>query len=139
MSYNLYGDNYLNKETLLQNDEFLSDARTFLIKRGGYSADDVRDKEDVYAGFLEHFRYQNVNEVTATRDLFYAQSDDTTDKEKEGMGRLMDTFDKMDTEFGLAAAQDYLGGVLFAPSTYAGMFSFGAGKAGANIGNCVAS
>jgi len=131
MSYNLYGDKYLNKETLLQNDEFLSDARTFLIKRGGYSADDVRDKEDVYAGFLEHFRYQNVNEVTATRDLFYAQSDDTTDKEKEGMGKLMDTFDKMDTEFGLAAAQDYLGGVLFAPSTYAGMFSFGAGKAGA--------
>ena len=51
------------------------------------------------------------------------------------MGRLMSAFDKMDSDLGLAAAGDYLGGVFTAPSTYAGLFSFGAGKAGAVAAN----
>ena len=46
------------------------------------------------------------------------------------MGRLMDTYDKMDSDFGWKAAGDYVEGVMTAPSTYAGMFSFGAAKAG---------
>ena len=47
------------------------------------------------------------------------------------MGRLMDTFDKQDSEFTSETVTDYLGGVFTAPSTYAGMFSFGAAKSGA--------
>ena len=55
---------------------------------------------------------------------------DTDDEGKARMGRLMDTFDRMDSDLGWEAAGDYLGGVFTAPSTYAGMFSFGAAKAG---------
>ena len=47
------------------------------------------------------------------------------------MGRLMDTFDKQESELNYDTIQDYLGGVFRAPSTYAGMFSFGAGKSAA--------
>lgn len=43
----------------------------------------------------------------------------------------MDTFDKMDSDLGWGAVGDYMEGVFTAPSTYAGMLSFGAGKAGA--------
>ena len=51
------------------------------------------------------------------------------------MGRLMSTFDRQDSEFTDETITDYLGGVFTAPSTYAGMFSFGAGKAGAVVAN----
>ncbi len=129
MSYHLYNGEDLNKEVLINDDNFLSDAAVFLGEREGFSS---TEPEEIYDRFLEHFRYQNVNEVTATRDLFYAQ--DADDEGKARMGRLMDTFDRMDTEFGFNAAQDYLGGVFTAPSTYAGMFSFGTGKAAALAG-----
>ena len=129
MSYSLYNDEDLNKDVLIEDNDFLSDAATFLGEREGYYSN---QPEEIYDRFLEHFRYQNVNEVTATRDLFYAQ--DADDEGKARMGRLMDTYDRMDTELGWNAAQDYLGGVFTAPSTYAGMFSFGTGKAAALAG-----
>ena len=119
----------LNKDVLMGNRFFIDDASDFLIDRGGYEADELGTDEEVYDAFMEHFRYQNVNEVTALKDLNYAQ--DTDDLGRERMGKLMDTFDKMDSDLGKEAALDYLGGVFTAPSTYAGMFSFGAGKAGA--------
>lgn len=125
MSYNLYNDEDLNKEVLIEDEDFISDASQFLGEREGFFSS---EKEEIYDRFLEHFRYQNVNEVTATRDLFYAQEAD--DEAKARMGRLMDTFDRMDTELGWDAVQDYAGGVFTAPSTYAGMFSFGSAKAG---------
>ena len=123
----------IDKESLVSDQDFLVDASTFLAAREGYDAEDLQDPEDVYDAFMEHFRYQNVNEVTALRDLAYAQS--TDDLGRERMGRLMSAFDKMDSDLGLAAAGDYLGGVFTAPSTYAGLFSFGAGKAGALAAN----
>lgn len=129
MSYDLYNDEDLNKEVLINDDKFLSDAAVFLGEREGFSS---TEPEQIYDKFLEHFRYQNVNELTATRDLFYAQEAD--DEGKARMGRLMDTFDRMDTELGWNAVQDYAGGVFTAPSTYAGMFSFGTGKAAALAG-----
>ena len=131
--YNHYDQKYLNKESLIETDEFIQDAQQFLIDREGYDAEDLADRENVYDAFMEHFRYQNVNEVTALRDLAYAQ--DADDEGKARFGRLMDTFDKMDSDLGLEAAGDYLGGVFTAPSTYAGIFSLGAGKAGALAAN----
>jgi hypothetical protein len=125
--YNHYTE--LNKDVLMQDQDFLNDAAQFLIDREGYEAADLEESEQVYDAFMEHFRYQNVNEVTALRDLTYAQEAD--DEAKARFGRLMDTYDKMDSDLGLEAAGDYLGGVFTAPSTYAGIFSFGAGKAGA--------
>ena len=43
--------------------------------------------------------------------------------------------DRMDSDFGFRAIGDYLEGVATAPSTYAGIFSFGAAKAGAVAAN----
>ena len=119
---------------MLENEQFLDDAKNFLIERDGFSASEVQNKEDVYDAFMEHFRYQNVNELTAAKDLLYAQSE-TDDEGRARMGRLMNTFDRMDSDLGWDAAGDYLGGVFTAPSTYAGIFSFGAGKAGALAAN----
>jgi hypothetical protein len=124
MSYNLFEPEDLNKEVLTQNEDFLVDAASFLGKREEFYSD---DPEELYDRFMEHFRYQNVNELTATRDLFYAK--DADEESKAEMGRLQDTFDRMDSDLGAEAVQDYLGGVFTAPSTYAGIFSFGSGKA----------
>ena len=129
-NYNLQDPKKLNKEFLVGNKNFLNDARGFLIERSGYDTTDFKSDEDVYDAYMQHFRRQNVNEFTATKDLIYAQTL-TDDLGRARMGRLMDTFDHMDGELGWKAAGDYLGGVFTAPSTYAGIFSFGAAKAGA--------
>lgn len=131
MSYTLYDQKDLNEENLIANPTFIEEASTFLEDREGYRFDfsDPNHKKEIYDAFMEHFRVQNVNEVTATRDLFYAQTAD--DDKKEIMMNLMDTFDKMDSDLGWSAVGDYMEGVFTAPSTYAGMVSFGAGKAGA--------
>ena len=133
MSYNYYDPEDMTEQNLIKDKDFIEDARIILGERENFqpknSIDTEEGKKEIYDRFMEHFRYQNVNEVTATRDLFYVQqADDVT---KERFGRLMETFDKMDSDLGWDAAQDYLGGVFTAPSTYAGMFSFGASKAGA--------
>ena len=133
MDYSQSPTDKLNKEELLKNEDFLTDASLFLIDRGGYQADELVKDEDIYDAYMEHFRYQNVNELTASRDLIYAQS--SNDEAKRRMGRLMNTFDRMDSDLGWTAAGDYLGGVFTAPSTYAGIFTFGAGKAGVLAAN----
>ena len=124
-NYNLQDPKKLNKEFLTGNKNFLNDARGFLIERSGYETSDFKSDDDVYDAYMQHFRRQNVNEFTATRDLIYAQTQ-TDDNGRARMGRLMDTFDHMDGELGWKAAGDYLGGVFTAPCTYAGIFSFGA-------------
>lgn len=127
--YNNYAPEFLNKDDLIKEEDFIDDAVYFLIDRGGYTLDEIDTDEKVYDAYMEHFRYQNVNEITALKDYNYVQ--DASDDDRARVGRLMDTFDKMDSDLGFEAAGDYLGGVFTAPSTYAGMFSFGAGKAGA--------
>ena len=123
----------LNKETLLKNELFIDDAIGFLIDRRGYKAEDLLDDEEVYDAFMSHFRSQNVNEATAIRDMMHAQNSDEEGKER--MGRLMDAYDNMDSDFGFKALGDYAAGIFTAPSTYAGLISFGAGKAGALAAN----
>ena len=119
----------IDKEKLIKDEQFLDDAAYFLAERGGYEADDLINPEDVYDKYMEHFRFQNVNEVTAINDMLYAQNADEQGKER--MARLMDTYDKMDSDLGLKAAGDYVAGVLSAPSTYAGIFTGGGAKVGA--------
>lgn len=118
----------INKEKLIKDEQFLDDATAFLIDRGGYDAEDLMSAENVYDNYMEHFRFQNVNEVTAVNDLLYAQNAD--DESKERFARLMDTYDKMDSDLGFTAAGDYVAGVLSAPSTYAGIFTGGGAKVG---------
>ena len=120
----------LNKDELLINPTFQNDAKIFLKDRAGYEEDDLPDNEAVYDAFLEHFRFQNTNEVTAVRDLMYAQNADTEDKKR--MGRLMQTFDRMDSisdagDVGQLAV-DYAEGIVTSPSTLLGFVTGGAGK-----------
>ena len=132
MAYELYTDDNLNKDALTKDEQFVKDARVMLTERENYDLSDLETPEQVYDQFMEHFRYQNVNEVTALLDLEHVQGLDEGGKQR--FGRLMDTYDRMDSDLGLKAAQDYVGGVFTAPSTYAGMFSFGAGKTAALLG-----
>jgi len=128
--YTQFSQDDLTRENLTNNVKFITDASQFLAEREDYYSDDA---DDIYDRYLEHFRYQNVNEVTAVRDMYQAQ-DYKRKGDQEGlsrMGRLMDTFDKQDSEFTSETITDYLGGIFTAPSTYAGMFSFGAAKGGA--------
>ena len=131
--YHTYKQEFLNRDSLIEDEDFIDDASSFLIEREGKEAEELDTKEKVYDAYMEHFRFQNVNEVTALRDMSYAQEADNTQRAR--LGRLMDTYDRMDSDLGLKAAGDYLEGVFTAPSTYAGIFSFGAGKAGAIAAN----
>ena len=126
-SYNFLQKENQNNEYLIENDDFIEDARDFLTKRGGYDPKRLEDKQEVYEQFMEHFRYQNVNEVTAIRDLEYAQNAKQEDKVK--FARLIDLYDTMEGD-GLSFEQvkDYAGGIFSAPSTYAGVLTGGIGK-----------
>ena len=130
MSYTQFSKEELNRENLINDVDFIYDAKQFLYDREDYQSDSA---EDIYDRYLEHFRYQNVNEVSAVRDMYLAQEYEQQgdDEGLARMGRLMSTFENQDTDFTSETVTDYLGGVFTAPSTYASMFSFGAGKAGA--------
>lgn len=119
----------ITKETLIKDKQFVDDAADFLIDREGYEAEDLDTPDKVYDAYMEHFRFQNVNESTAIMDMQYAQNTDAQGKAR--MARLMDAYDKMDSDLGLAALGDYTAGVLSAPSTYAGIFTGGGAKVGA--------
>jgi len=62
----------LDKATLTDDDEFLEDAAAFLRERGGY--DKPMSSGQIFDNFMEHMRFQDSNEITALRDLEYAQS-----------------------------------------------------------------
>ena len=125
-SYNYYDEEDKVKESIIENDDFIKDARSFLQKREGYTDEDLAARDDVYDAYMEHFRYQNVNEVTAIRDLEYAQNANQQDKEQ--FARLIDLFETQKSEGFFNAAGDYIQGIASAPSTYAGIATGGAGK-----------
>ena len=60
----------IDKDKLLADNDFIKDASYFLVDRVGYEADDLSTKEDIYDAYMEHFRYQNVNEVTFFKAYF---------------------------------------------------------------------
>ena len=130
MSYNNLSAEELDREQLTNNIEFMNDASQFLADREDYYSD---NPDDIYDRYLEHFRYQNVNEVSAMRDLYLAQDYQNKGDQDglERMNRLMSTFEKQNGEYNLETVTDYLGGIITAPSTIGSMFSFGATKAGA--------
>ena len=115
--YNLLESQDQNKENLIANQNFINDAYSFLKNREGYKHSDLDTVEKVYDQFLEHFRYQNVNEVTAIRDLEYAQNANL--QEKQEFARLINLYDNMEGDsFNLETFKDYAGGIASAPSTY---------------------
>ncbi len=120
----------LDKETLASDPEFLQDASLFLRERENMDA--TASPEEVYDAFMEHMRYQDVNEVTAIRDLEYAQGADLEGKQR--FGRLIDAYDKVNEDVSGRMMWDYAAGVLTAPSTYLGIVSGGTGKAASMAG-----
>lgn len=120
-TYNHYDE--LDKDILTADDDFVQDARVFLQDRVGI--DDDLSSGEVFDRFMEHMRFQDANEITALRDLEYAQNADLAGKQR--FGRLIDAYDKVD-DFGGRALLDYAEAVAFAPSTYAGIITGGTGK-----------
>lgn len=119
----------LDKETLMSDDDFVSDASAFLRDRGGY--EDLMTSDVVFDRFMEHMRFQDSNEVTAIRDLEYAQNTDLEGKQR--FGRLMDAYDKVD-DVSWRMVGDYAEAIARAPSTYAGIITGGVGKAASVAG-----
>lgn len=119
----------LNKDLLIEDEEFLNDASAFLRDRVGVK--EVMSSSEIYEKFMEHMRFQDSNEITAIRDLEYAQNADLEGKQR--FGRLIDAYDKVDDITDLAsggrAVLDYAEAVARAPSTYIGILTGGTGKA----------
>ena len=134
--YNFLDAEDRTKENLLINDEFIQDATEFLMKRENLAPEDLDSNEKVYDAYMEHFRYQNVNEVTAVRDLEYAQN--ASQEEKEQFANLIQMFETQKNEGFFDAAGDYIQGVATAPSTYLGILTGGLGKLAASSGVQVA-
>lgn len=120
----------ITEEELLTDVDFIRDAGLFLRERDGI--EEPLSAQDTYDKFMEHMRYQNVNEVTALRDLEYAQNSDLEGKQR--FARLIDVYDKADTSFGGKMMLDYIQGVATAPSTYLGLATGGFGKAASVAG-----
>ena len=133
VKYTDYMDDDLNRDVLLNDADFIQDASNFLAKRNDT---EYESSEEVYDAFMEHFRFQDTNEVTAVRDLMYAQEAD--DDSKAEFGRLMNVFDRMEGEVDLNMVGDYLEAGLTAPSTWLGIVTGGAGKLGAMAGKTAA-
>ena len=140
MKYNDYTPDFLTKDVLMQDEDFLGDASSFIYKRTG---DVLTEPDEIYEKYLEHMRIHDVNEATTVQDLVYAERAD--EQSKAEMPRLFHAYDKMDMfreGEGVADAfnrfTDYAEGLLTAPSTWVGLFTGGTGKAGAMAGQAVA-
>ena len=122
--YNRLTPEEQKKEILTKDDKFLDDAYDFLVQREGYKDSQLNTPEKIYDQFLEHFRYQNVNEVTALRDLEYAQNSNL--QEKIRFANLIQLYENMEGDsFNIETIKDYAGGIYTAPSTYIGLFTAG--------------
>lgn len=126
ITYTDYDDADLTKEVLTNDEDFLKDASNFLAKREGKTPETA---EEIYDEYMEHMRFHEANEVTAVRDLMYAQEANSEDKLE--FGRLIDTFDRMKGDSFTDAAGDYIMAGLTSPSTWLGLVTGGFGKMGA--------
>ena len=114
---------------LKDNTEFQKDlVRFFNGGRYNYTRKEIMERgaKGLAEEFVEHMRFQDTNEATAVKDLFYARdSRNNTPGELAAFGRLMSAWDG--SERGgtgtLTAAGDYAAGILSAPSTWASLIA----------------
>lgn len=123
-NYELVPDEELTPEYLMQDDDALDDIQEFLYGRTGLN---TYDREELVSEFMEQMRVSTVNEISALRDLEYAQNLDEEGKER--YAKLIDTFDRLQTENDVDKFVDYAQGIGTAPSTYIGALTGFAGKA----------
>lgn len=118
----------------VRNDtQFQQDLVTFFQSdRHGYSGQQIRERgmDGLLEDFAEHMRYQENNEVSALRDLYFASGkDEATQGQRDSFGRLMAAWDNSSgTEMSFGKAFDYFESIATAPSTWASVASAGAGK-----------
>tara|TARA_R110002020_G_scaffold30209_4_gene94997 strand:+ start:22 stop:3825 length:3804 start_codon:yes stop_codon:yes gene_type:complete len=128
VEYHQQDANKLNKDYLVNNNDFLRDASQFLRERKDYSYSDLSSAEDIYSLFVSHMRDADVNELTAVNDLTHVNS--ANENRRAQIGKLYSTWDRMEsggTGF-WNAVRDYGLGVATAPSTYIGLITGSAGK-----------
>jgi len=124
---------------LLGNEEFEKDLKSFF--QGGrytYSDKEIEDTEKLANDFVQHMRWQNMNESTAIFDLNYVKrgvgydADNTTDEGLLAFGKLMNAYDKSDGGGTgvIEGAWDYFSALAASPSTAitVGTFGFGVGS-----------
>jgi hypothetical protein len=134
MSYlnNLDGK-YFNE--LVDNQDFKKDLESFFTGgRYNHSREylDERGVEGLANDFVEHMRFQDMNEASALYDYQYVQNTEMNPEGKKAFGRLMQAYDQVEgggTGFA-EGAWDYLRAFGSAPSTAitAGTFGFGIGS-----------
>ena len=132
-SYNYLEPEDINREMLINNDDFLDDAANYLYK-STESTVDLTDPEEIYSEFVQRMRYHDVNELDTVSDWNYAQEAD--EESKAEMGRLFDVYDKSEVSLEDISQKisDYGVGIATAPSTIIGLLTGGTGKAASVAG-----
>ncbi len=93
--YNKVGSE-LTRDFLLQNNDFIADARQFLLERKKLTLREVRDSQEVYDRFIRHMRHTEINELASINDLRHVNKLDDTGKAQ--MGKLYSVWDRMEGE-----------------------------------------
>ena len=117
---------------LVGNPEFDQDLKNFF--QGGrynYSDEEVKDTKSLARDFVQHMRWQSMNEVTAAFDLLYIQKNDK-EVSVEGQESFAKLIHAMDVTGGggtgkLQGAWDYATAGIFSPSTGVTLATFGFG------------
>lgn len=138
--YNFYDPKDMGKQELTNNASFIEDASVMLQDREGYTEEDLETPDQIYDAYMEHFRFFDVNEVTAIKDLNHVMSGTT--EQKARYGRLLNAYETSEGEsffdedisVGLRKAGDYAEGLVSAPSTLASVFTGGYAKVAAKTG-----
>ena len=138
--YNFYDPKDMGKQELTNNVSFIEDASVMLQDREGYTEEDLETPDQIYDAYMEHFRFFDVNEVTAIKDLNHVMSGTT--EQKARYGRLLNAYETSEGEsffdenisVGLRKAGDYAEGLVRAPSTLASIFTGGYAKVAAKTG-----
>ena len=137
-SYVLLPDEKMNKEELVENDEFMNHTRNFLLKRNNevHATDD-----ETFEAYLDHMRRSVVGDVTPLGDYQYAQ--DATEQDRSEYAGIQNVFDRYTGSEDFLSVKtldkiaDYVGPVLNpleSPSTAAGLFTGGTGAVAAKLG-----
>ena len=114
----------LSREELMKDNEFLSDAATYMAERTGKV---FENRDELFEAFVEQRRMASINEIDAYKDFKYVSGAD--EETKTRAGKLFLTFDKMDNPTSTwELIKDYGEGLLTAPSTYLSLIP-GAGLA----------
>jgi len=137
-------DLYYNRVTGKKINDIQSDVgfqrdliKFFQSDRHGYSKETILEKglPGLVEDFAEHMRYQENNEVSAIKDLYFASNkEERTAESRDAFGRLMAAWDNSEgTEMSFGKAFDYVESIGSAPSTWASLITAGTGKLAAKV------